>query len=952
MKFLLIGLLISSTAWAAPAKKVSRWGQLMGLINQEMRVLESAKRKDAGLKYRLLELHSEKLKLVHEKNNVEFMEKSKTQNISKNKESFFAETRAYYLKTKEMGLKLMKEHPQSGIRAQVLFAMALNSRDYGKDQITEKYLLETISMIQDPHHSLRHHAETALADFYYNEKRFEDAVTYYQRAIKKTEDEWLTKHLYNLSWCYLKTRNFDAAIDTIKASYFKSKDAAYVDIRDQVLDNVGSFYVYAGRPLDGLDFYLENEKDPLPYLMPMAIKAMDKGHAKETEVILGKAQKLIDKNNWFQHQEQLFHTYLEFYRHYNRFEDHEKTSRELTAYYIAAEKAPKLKLPVQMKEDAIEKMRSLAGFLQVRLAKDMKESRPDYKEDELRVVLNFFNHLITLDSAKKVEYLYFRAETHFSVRRFEDAAPSYVEAVTEARRVKHNELARKSLNSLLALTAMEVLPAEVNKSFLIFAYSEHVSLWPRDTKSEQIYPKLFAIHHEEKSDEKATMVLRVFNKSYPEHLKEQQKLMTKVLDQFIEQENSEKLANSIELMKKGFLAFDKETIQKSEIVLGNILFMKYQNLAKNGERLAAAKGFESIYVHKLYPDKVKYEAAFFAAMAHLELGNTVKSYHWQELAHARMNEDEKLARRKDQLKIAERMYRMQDFVTTFKLSRFLLDKYCHLKDDTQKRLFEISVMTALVEDRPDDAEVITSQFGKCLSKDGIKDDALAQIYSHHEKQGDFHALRRFVRRNSVTPYVDQYRMTLQKWFWEKSNVDLKAQLRLEFKALGHTDTNNWLKEIDLFECAQVAREELMSTVIWGQHAFDGAAYNRALEVYLLKLRSFRDNYQGLMQSDQVDLAILATRIFGEVYHHAGATIQGQRPQGMDAATLKDFSAAMKGVSKQFLEASAQFEKQLNKQLKDKETLTWGSRSIASAEKVENPVFSFFTGLTMDKSRGE
>lgn len=954
MKTLLVALFIANAALANPQNAVTtkgaRWNQLMGLINQEMKILETARKTGPDLKYRLLELHSEKLKLILEKNNQEFMQKS--QGGVKNKEAFFAETRAYYQKTRDFGFKLMKDHPTTTVRAQVLYALALNSRDYGKDNITEKYLLETISLVKDPHHSLRHHAETALADFYYNEKRFPDAIFYYLRAIKKTEDEWLTKHYFNLSWCYLKNRQFDEAINSMKDSYFKSKDQRFVDIRDQVLEHIGSFYVYAGRPMDGLDFYLENEKNPVPYLIPMAMKAMDKGHGKETEKILAEAQKLIDKNNWFQHQEELFHTYLDFYRHYNRFEDHEKVSRELTAYYIMAEKESKLKLPVVMKDEAIEKMRSLAGFLQVKLVKDMKKDEQNYDKDELRIVLSYFTHLINIDVNRKTEYLYFRAETYYSVRRFEEAAPAYVAAVTESRTAKNEELARKSLNSLLALTGMEVLRKDENKKFLVFAYSEHISFWPKDEKSEQIYPRLFAIYHEDKDDLKATALLRTYNKSYPQHLEEQQTLMTKVLDQFIEKQDTLKLTKWVEEMKKGFLTFSRETIEKTELVLGNILFLQYQEMAKKGDKLAAAKGFESIYVHKLYPDKVKYQSAFLAAMAYLELGDTVRSYHWQELAHARMTEEEKLSRREEQLKITERTYKLQDFETAYKLSNSLLTKFCSLKDDTQTRFYQIAVMTALVEEKTSNAEQIISKHSHCLSKQEVRDQALAQIYSHLEKQGDFFALRSFVNRHRLGPYVTQYRYTLQKWFWEKSSVDLKHRIRQEFKEINHPDTIAWLEEIHLYEKFKVAREELGNAIIWDRPAFDGEAFNKSLENYLLKLQAFRNSYQTLMQSGQVDLAILATRIFSEVYLHVGETIRDQRPTGMDEATYKDFFVAMKQVSAQFITASQHFDKQLSNQLKDKETLTWGSRSIASVEKVENPVFSFFTGLTMDKSRGE
>jgi len=123
-----------------------------------------------------------------------------------------------------------------------------------------------------------------------------------------------------------------------------------------------------------------------------------------------------------------------------------------------------------------------------------------------------------------------------------------------------------------------------------------------------------------------------------------------------------------------------------------------------------------------------------------------------------------------------------------------------------------------------------------------------------------------------------------------------------------------------------------------------------LENYLLKLKGFKDRYQNLTESSQVDLAILTTRSFSEVYLHIGETIQNLHPKGMDDKTIKEFQKAMKNVSGQFITASKQYDKNLEKVLKDKEMLAWGSRSIASFEEVENPVFSFFTGLTMDKSK--
>jgi tetratricopeptide (TPR) repeat protein len=952
LNIVLLIMLLSSAVQANAPKALDRWTVLMTLVSKEMKILENAKRKGPELKYRMLELHSERLKLIHEKNNKDFMEKSKVANVSKIKESFFKETREYYQYTKEFGNKLLKEYPDARRRAEVLFAMALNSRDYGRDNITENYLLECIFLVKDPHHSLRHHAETALADFYYNEKRYQDSIGYYEKVVKKTEDEWLPKHYFNVSWCYLKVREFDKAIKAILQSYALSKNTSYVNINDQVLNNIGSFYVYAGRPMEGLEFYLDNEKDPIPYLMPMASKTSEKGHEKETEKILAAAQKLIDKNDWFHYQEELFHSYLDFYRHYSRFADHEQTSHMMVAYYKKADIDKKLKLKIELKADSIEKMRSLAGFLQVKVARNMKEDGGSYKEQEMSIVLSFFNHLIALDPKNKVEYLYFRGETYYSVRRFVEAAPAYVECVNEAKLAKNDEMARKALNSMLSLTGMEVIDKELNRKYLIFAYSEHIGIWPRDEKSEQIYTKLFEIYRELGLDDKASIVIRSYNKNYPEHLKDQQTLMTKVLDLFIDRKETKKLASWIHEFKSGFLSFSKETIEKTEITLGNMLFLEYQDLAKKGHKLAAANGFVSIYENLLYTDKVKGQAAFFAALTFLELSDTEKSFKWQVLAFERMNLEERMAKREEQLKMSERTYKLQDFVTSFKFSEFFLKKFCSLKDDIQNRYYEVAVMTALVEENTEAAENVIRLHSDCLKKPESRDQALSQMYAFYLKKGDFRSLRLHVHRYPSEEFSNQYRFTLQKWYWERSNLNLKDQIRAEFKGMKHPEVVTWLKEIADFKLAEIILFDLKHETIWDLPVFDGEAYNMALEKHLLRVHGFKQKYEHLTSSTQTDLAILTTRMFSSLYQNVGEKISGIKPLGMDAKTYKEFSAAMKQVAGQFYGISKQFDKQLEKALKEKETLAWGSRSIASVEQIENPVFSFFTGLTMDKGREE
>jgi hypothetical protein len=948
VKTFLVFLLLSANTFAAKNTNVqTRWQELFYLVNQEIKVLENAKNKGPDLRYRLLEAYSEKLKLIHEKNNNEFLKAAKTQNVNASKENFFLESRLFYQKVKEFGHAILKDHPRYKRVPEVYYTLALNSRDFGRDNITEKYLLTTLSLLTIKDANLKHHAMSALADHYYNEKEFTKAVSYYEKVIKNDADDWQTKHLFNLSWCYLKTRSFDAAIETLHKSYFLSKDARYINIKDQVLENLGSFHVYTGRVNEGLDFYLTNEKDPSQYLITFARRAYEKGHEKETEKIFAAAEKLQGNGYSPELKEELLHAYLDFYRHYSRISDHLEASDRLTKYYLSeAKKDPKARdrFPVAMKDDAIEKMRSTAGYLQLRLAKDMKRDTAIYNKDELKMVLSYFDLLTLIDIKKVDEYHYFRGETYFSVHAFKEAAPQYVACTELSGKAKNLDLARKCINSLLSLTGQEALSEIENNKFLAFAYENHIKLWPRDEKSEQIYPKLFALYMTGKSDSDSTRVLRLYHKSYPEKLEHQQQLMTEKLDQYIETKNTPMLATWIKEFRQGFLNFPVEKVNQTELVLGQILFMNYQELAKAGEKVKAAEGFESIYKDPIYPRKIKSEAAYFASLSYLDAGDTLKSYTWLGEALPLMTKEEKMSYREDQLKMTERYYLLQDTTRSMGLAEIFLKYHCSFKDKTQDRFYEVAMMMSLVNDKPDEAERMIKTYQGCLSESHINRD-YQRVFDYHSKVGDFFPLKNFVSRHPN--FKDQYILTLQNWFWDKTDYNTKVLILAEFKKIPSEEAKTIYQEIGMYQKFMRETEALMDKVIWEREVFDAAAFNQALTQYLKDVQQVKNQYENLTGSSQINLALKLLARYQHFFHQVALKIKTLRPQNMSAEIYKDFSAAMGQVAMKFDRLSLNYQTSVKSTVSSKQLLTSGTRSLASVEGIENPIMSFTSGLTMD-----
>jgi hypothetical protein len=118
----------------------------------------------------------------------------------------------------------------------------------------------------------------------------------------------------------------------------------------------------------------------------------------------------------------------------------------------------------------------------------------------------------------------------------------------------------------------------------------------------------------------------------------------------------------------------------------------------------------------------------------------------------------------------------------------------------------------------------------------------------------------------------------------------------------------------------------------------------------VRIQNFKKQYEILLTSNQTDLAILSSKVFIVLFEHVGMTIQSLAPKGMTKEMSQPFKIAMKDVSKQFIQASLNYSSNLTKVLGEKQILSRGGRFISSLNGIENPIFSFSTGLIMDKTR--
>lgn len=904
-KTLYVLLLTTSTAWAQ--QMPPRWHELQKLVKTEVEMLERANKKGDEVHYRLLELYSERLKLTLERENKAFLD-AKDGAKHNSKENYFKESLGQYLETRAFGEKLLAQYPDSKRRGAIYYTMALNSRDFGRDKRTESYLLSALKLIQHGT-QLRHHAETSLADFYYNEKRFAEAISYYERVVKNDEDEWQPKHRLNLGWCYLKSDRFDAAIDSLKQAYFLSvKGGRYVDIREQALQNLAPFFVFGNRIDDGREFYVKNEKDPIPYLLSLAKRAADKGHGKETEQILASMQSIINDRSLYQHQEDLVLYELDFWRTYKRWDEHLASSKKLLSLYERDAKEPEKKY-VKAREDGVEKVRSVAGFLQIKTAKDMKKGSDEYNSRDLTRTVAYFSLLRALDPQRKDEYAYFTGETYYAVERYKEAGQQYHLAMEDSKANPDPVRQRKILNSLLALTGEEHLPQKENQELLAYTYENHVTVFPIDDMSHQIYPKLFQLHRAEKRDAQAVSALERYHANYAGDLTQQQELMKALLDDFIKGKEVMKITHWIGEFKKGFLKFDGKTIEQTEIILGQILFVTAQENVKKGNLAEALKTFEEVYKTTIYPSKVRALAGMQAADLELEQGHPVAAIPWFEKSLDLFNLKELSEKDGELTNMLERMAYMREFRGSVRLTDALLQKTCSLRGKAQDRLWEMSVGFHLVlaDDRL--SRESWKQNVSCASNPEVTKKLAGQILWYYYDHNDTARLMSFWKDHKAQLNRDEYVGYLLDLYWDRPAEDQK-ELRHELvKLKDNAKVEQLMDDFKRQDAFQARIEALLkTTLVTPGVAFDPEAFNPRLEAFLLEVKKVGEEVKPLLSSEHNRVREQTNQQLQGFYGQVYDLIAGLRVEHEDKDFVASFQQEMQKIAKVFQSKSFDFKK--------------------------------------------
>ncbi len=869
---------------AAPGFDLERWKKLMFLIDTEIKTIRGNKYSGPELKHRMFELYSEKIKLIKEKENLNLIKADAKSVVKNGKDSFFKASQNQYKTAQNYALSVIKLYPTYNKTAEIYYALAINSRDYGTSVDTENFLKLAISKSNSGSKTM-YLSKTALAEFYYNNKRYNEAVSYYNDVLKNPDDEWYGKHLYNAGWCHLKERNFKKALELMKMSFVTSKNKKYVSMREQVINAIGIFFVQADNTYEGIDFFEANTSPSAPNLLNLALSSMNKSNFSMTDDVLKAALKDTKRRKDFNGEMQVRLTQLDVYRESKKDEQFFVTANSILDLH------KKNTLDPNDIFEAQNKIKEVAGFMQINLIKDKTKEPVEYSKEDYKKIMRYFDILASLDRSKKKLYRYYQGETALSASDYHVALKYYVRAIMNAKLTKDkDEVTRKALDAMLSTIEYAKLPKAKENEYTIFAFKNFVIFYPQSDKSQTIYQKLFNKYFELNRMKKAVNILLVYSYYYKSDVKIHREMLTQILDSYIKAKNTDKLAFWIGKIEKGYLDFSSEYIQNSIAVLGDLLFNKYQALEKRGLVQEAVKGYESIYDSKQYPKTTKAQAAYAIAALSLEQNKVKLSYKW-------LDRSLDLYDNKELIKITSSLYGLtkgyrllQNFDISSEVALTTSRKFCKEQFKNKEDFYQlVNENTIIHKTNVSDLIKLEDEFKKC----GLNEKLMLKTQTEN--------MERLI-------YADKYRDAITYFKAYSSNPGLVKMMEryLRFKffqdpAGTSKDLDALSESIDLtsikiqYENVQsfVKKVNEMKFVFTSEEKFNEDRFNLELEQYFSIINELKNEAVVLSKSSGPQEIIMIRSVLGKPYYALEKAISQYKPAGVDETYLKGFKEGMR-----------------------------------------------------------
>lgn len=914
LKYFLLILIVAQSVMAARLTIDDRRRKIIAIVDQELaevsRLAKQQNYKSPDTLFRVAELNLEKARLYREMENEQYLAipVEERKRISKN--DYFARSNKLFDAANDAGLVVVKRFPKYNSIGDVYYILAYNYKELGDDKSAEKYFALATRSSRDP--KILAKSKLALADYYYNAKKYQEAIPLYESSVGKLDEKWWTKDAFNLAWSYYRVRNYDKAISLMREVHQKSRSGKYVDMRSSVERDIGIFYVDAKRIDDAIKFYEGLKLSYTEQFIRIANAVVNQGRFEQAEKLLDQVKK-IEKDQG--RKNEILLAQLNIFDKFNKTSEHLAASKELVATHLKSplEKTQFDRLSYQVNRQAAE--------LQKAAASKVYASVPKIRREKSNQAIAYFELAAQLSPAQKAEKVFFQAESAYAANSFSKSLGYYVSAFDGAKQTNDKKILTQSLEGMLSALGRPELNKKIAERYYVPVYSRYLSVDSRSERAKSIYVKLFNSQFDGGDIAGSEKTMSDYAKSFPADFKTQEAMLAKVMDHHRKKKDYTAVKAYVERINAGEFKVSKKYANALRSLMTKIQIEGVQQSLDKGEKGVALRGYHQIYESAESTPNAKINASYNLAALYYELGDSQKSYQWSVTALKDMPVKDVTKFADSFLSIAAGLFLRQQFSQSSDLSYRMLAKICNENASNKVVAYKNAVFIALANNDLDKAIEIKDFGRNCHIPDVALAEVSFEILKDLSRAGRWEAYERAIadlEKNSknfpqlIGPYEDLRKQYLAIGNTQEADAVFQKQNR--FYQLAKT------QKLDIpVEALDLMAERMLSSVIdkkqrlaQVQLKFPEAVFNNAVKQKLQILDQLTGDVNAIQKVGSGKGIVDAYKHVIEAYETFGNELKTFTPEGKAPEYVASFQKAMAEVHQPILQNAAKQRNEIKK----------------------------------------
>lgn len=896
LKYLVVLLLLASTAFAAKLNIDQRRQKILGIVDEELsevsRLAKQQNYKSPDTLLRVSELNLEKARLYREVENEQYLAIPVEQRRNINKADYFKQSNTFFNAANNAALNVVKKFPSYKAIGDVYYILAYNYKELGNNKEAQRFFKLATGKATDP--KVLTKSKLALADYYYNDKKYREAIPLYEASINQNDEKWWTKDAFNLAWSYYRVRNYDKAISLMREVHKKS-GGKYVDMRSQVERDIGIFYVDANRINEAISFYQSLGINYTDQFVKIAESIISQGRFQDAEALLNKLEG-IEKNQ--EKRNEVLLAKLNIFDKFNKFDDHLKTSQELLTIHrkTPLNKEQFAKFSFQVNKKAAE--------LQKAATSPIYKTVPKVRNQKANQAMAYFVIAGELSPTEKSDKVFYQAETAYAANQYGKAIGLYITAFDGARASNNSKLAGQSLEGMLSSLGQSSLSAKTAAKYYEPVYSRYLTVDSTSPRAGTIYKKLFNTQYDAKNIPAAEKTMEAYAKNFPQDFKTQEGMLAKVMDHYREKKDYGSVKNYVARINAGEFKVSKKYGDALRSLMTKIQIEGVQQSLVKGDKSVALRGYHEIYESSESTPSAKVNASYNLAALYYELGDSEKSYIWSTTALKEMPVSDVSKFSDSFLSIAAGLFMHQRFAQSADLFHRMLVKLCQDKTANKVTSFKNAVFISLANQDTGKALDILNTGKKCGIEGQTLTDVSFEILKDLEKEKKWQAYETLIAELEKNPtnsgtLIYPYE-SLRKQFLTIGNG---PEAKTIFDKQNRFYNQAKAKKIDIpVEALDLISDRMMTNVMDKkqrlnqiQLAFPEQNFNNAVKQKLQILDQMTNDVNNIQKIGSGKGIVEAYSYAISAYEDFGNELMNFTPEGKSPEYVESFKKAMATV---------------------------------------------------------